>query len=124
MTTEPDFDRAFNGFRRMLRANAALLQVKADTPDYFCLETKSPLRKGERLAVAALKKNKNYVSFHLTPVYLYPDLLRTISPELKKRMQGKGCFNFTTLPDRDLVEEMAELVRAGTDAVTKRALLR
>lgn len=41
--------------------------------------------------------NKNYVSFHLFPVYMFPDLLQTISPELKNRMQGKSCFNFKTI---------------------------
>lgn len=105
----------------MLRANAKLLRVKTDTPDDFTLETKAPLRKGERMPVAAVKKNKNYVSFHFVLVYIYPDLLRTISPQLKKRMQGKGCFNFDS-PDSALFDELAELVRAGIDAFNRRGL--
>ena len=28
------------------------------------------------------------------PVYMFPDLLDGISPELRRRMQGKSCFNF------------------------------
>ena len=121
MTTQQDFDGAFRGLRRMLRANAKLLRVKTDTPDGFSLETAAPLRKGERLWVAAVKKNKSYVSFHFVLVYIYPDLLRKISPQLKKRMQGKGCFNFTA-PDRALFDELAELVRAGIDAFKRRGL--
>jgi hypothetical protein len=121
MTTQQDFDGAFRGLRRMLLANAKLLRVKTDAPDDFSLETEAPMRNGERLWVAAVKKNKNYVSFHFVPVYMYPDLLRKISPQLKKRMQGKGCFNFKA-PDRDLLDELAKLVRAGTDALMKRGL--
>ena len=121
MAKQEDFDGAFDGLRRMLRANAKMLRVKTDTPDDFTLETETPLRKGERIAVAAVKKNKNYVSFHFIPIYIYPDLVRKISPELKKRMQGKGCFNFNA-PDRVLLEELAELVRAGIDAYKRRGL--
>jgi hypothetical protein len=36
---------------------------------------------------------KNYVIYHLMPVYLNPGLLEGMSPGLRKRMQGKSCFN-------------------------------
>jgi hypothetical protein len=45
-------------------------------------------------------------------VYAYPDLLKTMSPELKKRMQGKSCFNFKEV-DEKLFKELAQLTRAG-----------
>ena len=51
---------------------------------------------------------KNYVSYHLMPVYMYSDLVKEISPELKKRMQGKSCFNFKQV-DKDLFKQLAEL---------------
>jgi hypothetical protein len=44
------------------------------------------------------------------PVYAWPDLLEDASPELRKRMQGKSCFNFTTV-DEALLAELAELTR-------------
>lgn len=46
------------------------------------------------------------------PVYVFPDLLETISPELKEHMQGKSCFNFKTL-DSDLFEELKQLTNEG-----------
>jgi hypothetical protein len=121
MPKESDFDGAFKGLRRLLKARAANLFVKADTPESYYLETKEPLRKGERMFVAAVKKNKNYVSFHLVTIYMYPDLLRSVSADLKKRMQGKACFNFTA-PDPTLFAELAELVDEGFDAFKKRGL--
>ncbi len=42
------------------------------------------------------------------PVYVNPALLEAISPELRKRMQGKSCFNFKTI-DMQLFEELAAL---------------
>lgn len=38
------------------------------------------------------------------PVYMFPGLLAGISPELKRRMQGRSCFNFRQLDDRLMVE--------------------
>ena len=40
--------------------------------------------------------------------------LEGISPALKKRMQGKSCFNFTTI-DEPLFSELAELTRRGAE---------
>ena len=42
------------------------------------------------------------------PVYMFPDLLEGISPELRKHMQGKSCFNFRKV-DPALFSELAEL---------------
>jgi hypothetical protein len=61
---------------------------------------------------AAVRIGKGYVSYYFMPVYMNPRLEATISEELKARMQGKACFNFTQ-PDPELFEELAELTRAG-----------
>lgn len=121
MPKQNDFDGAFKGLRRLLKARTAKLFVKQDSPGDYMIETKEPLWKGERLFVAAIKKNKNYVSFHLMTVYMYPELVRKMSPALKKRMQGKGCFNFTA-PDAVLFEELAGVVDAGFKAFKERGL--
>lgn len=61
----------------------------------------------------SVKVGKAYVSFHLMPLYMCAPLTAGISPELKKRMQGKTCFNFKTVPDRDLLDEVEKLTAAG-----------
>ncbi len=38
-----------------------------------------------------------------------------ISPQLKKRMQGKSCFNFTQI-DPALLDELARLTERGFKA--------
>ncbi len=40
------------------------------------------------------------------PVYVFPELLGAVRPLLRKRMQGKSCFNFTRV-DPALFEELA-----------------
>jgi len=48
------------------------------------------------------------------PVYIFPDLLKNISPALKKRMQGKSCFNFTKI-DEALIAELDDLTKRGIE---------
>ena len=57
--------------------------------------------------MAAVQIKKNYVSYHLMPVCA-PEILKKVSPALKKRMQGKTCFNFKK-PDKVLFEELERL---------------
>lgn len=56
------------------------------------------------------------------PVYVFPELLINISPELKKRMQGKSCFNFKQV-DKKLFKELEVLTKKGFDAFRKADLL-
>lgn len=51
---------------------------------------------------------KNYVSFYLMPVYAQSALQDAISPALRKRMQGKSCFNFVAV-DEPLFQELTQL---------------
>jgi hypothetical protein len=67
---------------------------------------------GKDVWFGAVRTGKAYVSFHLITVYVFPDLLENVSPELKKRMQGKSCFNFTK-PDAALFKEVATLTEAS-----------
>src|SRR3979411_2030119 len=64
--------------------------------------------------VPGVRPGKRYVSFYLMPVYGFPELLRTMSPELRRRMQGKSCFNFATV-DEALLAELAAVAGRGLD---------
>jgi hypothetical protein len=56
------------------------------------------------------------------PIYANPKLLKDISPELKRRMQGKSCFNFTTI-DKKLLKELSYLTKTGFDFYKTNGLL-
>jgi hypothetical protein len=70
----------------------------------------------------AVQIKKNYVSFHLMPVYVNPKLLKGISPDLKKRMQGKSCFNFKKV-DETLFKELSNLTKEGFEFYQKNGML-
>lgn len=114
-----DFSEVFTALRAILSPYAAELDVQVDTPSEFSLDSRHRMKNGKPLFFGAVQVKKNYVSFHLMPVYVEPKLLAGLSADLRKRMQGKSCFNFTQV-DRRLFEELATLTRAGFANYRKR----
>ncbi len=112
-----DFPGVFDTLKTVLGKYAKRLSIKTDTPAEYTLVTKSPSpfpqHKGHPMEFASIRTGKAYVSFHLMPLYMHAPLSNTISPELKKRMQGKTCFNFKTEPDKELLAELHRLTGAG-----------
>lgn len=97
----------------MLQKHAAKLLVTADTPtDFMVASAQKTDRIGRPLFVAGVQIRKRYVSYHLMPVYAVPSVLKGMSPALKKRMQGKGCFNFTDV-DAAQLKELSTLTKTG-----------
>lgn len=109
----------FASLRELLLPYADDLAVVHDTPEQYYLDTAHVMPNGKPLFFAAAKIGKRYVSFHLMPVYVNSALLDGLSDDLRKRMQGKSCFNFRQIADvpRD---ELARLARAGYDDYRKR----
>lgn len=107
----------FAALKPVMARHAKRLSVKADTSVEYTLVTKSaspfPQHKGQPLYFGSVRLGKAYVSFHLVPLYMCPALTGSISPALKKRMQGKACFNFKTDPEPALINELKRLTEAG-----------
>jgi hypothetical protein len=76
------------------------------------LEAPSILHRKKPLYFAGVRTGKNYVSFHLLYLYFNPAATKAVPPALKKRMQGKACFNFTTV-DEDCFAELGRLIADG-----------
>ena len=105
-------DDVFDALRALLVDRVAGLDVKRDEPGDYYVDTFHLRDNKQALFFGAVKTGKRYVSYHLMPVYVNPGLLDGLSPELRKRMQGKSCFNFTKI-DLTLFEELAELTERG-----------
>jgi hypothetical protein len=108
-----DFDAILAVLKPVLARYADRLTVTADSPAGYSLDTKSPSpfpqHKGHPMFFGAVRPGKAYVSFHLMPLYMCPELMARVPPALKKRMQGKSCFNFKAAPEPELVQALAEL---------------
>jgi len=114
MSPQSDFSLIFEHLKSILRPFEPKLTVTADTPGAYSLDGPYSEKWKKQLFFGSAQIKKNYVSFYLMPVYMFPDLMKDISPELKKRMQGKSCFNFKKV-EPDLFEELAELTRKGAE---------
>lgn len=113
-----DFAAAFAALKPVLGKYEKRLSVKSDTPMEYTVLTKSaspfPQHKGEPLYFGSVRLGKAYVSFHLVALYMCPVMGKSVTPALKKRMQGKACFNFKAPPEPEL---MADLKKLTAEAV-------
>lgn len=112
MGNQERFQEVFDRLRGILQNFAVGLECNRDQRGDYYLNTKHVMKNKKPLFFGAVQIKKNYVSYHLMPVYVYPELLDSVSPELKQRMQGKSCFNFKSA-DAKLFEELAALTNAG-----------
>jgi hypothetical protein len=108
---QPDFAAVDRRLRQMLEPLRARLSVTKDGPGGLVLEI--PGLEGKPWGyVAGIRPGKRYVSYYLMSLYALPELADSMSPALRRRMQGKSCFNFSRV-DEPLFEELARITRAG-----------
>ncbi len=91
-----NFDAVFRALKPLFSRYESRLDVAADEPGKYYLKSKTPVFRGKPMWFGGVEIKKNYVSFHLVAMYVFPELAAKLSPELKKRKQGKGCFNFSS----------------------------
>ncbi len=112
-----EFEVAFSELKRVFAGHLSRLAVKKDTATEYSLNTlvpsPFPQHKGQPMWFASVRRGKAYVSYHLMPLYMNPPLLRTVSDSLKKRMQGKTCFNFKAAPEPELLKDLGRLVESA-----------
>ncbi|MEM6709406.1 MAG: hypothetical protein AAF648_11525 [Pseudomonadota bacterium] len=113
--TDPELSAVFEDLKTLLKPQLKSLDVVRDAPGDLSLNTKQLDHNGKPVFFSSVKIGKGKVSFHLFPIYCHPELLSDLSPELKKRMQGKSCFNFK-VRDPALFKELKSLVTAGAKA--------
>jgi len=119
MTKQSDLRATFEKLREILQPYQSQLIVIADTSDHYALETPYVMKNKHRMYFSGIKIGKNYVSYHLMPVYTCEEVRDAISPALKKRMQGKSCFNFS-VPDEKLFKQLAKLTKIGFQRFTSK----
>ena len=103
---QPVFEALAARYRRA--AEGVLVKSDTDTEVIFA----APSSDGDETWLGGVQWKKRYVSVHVFPVYVEPALLDDVSAALKKRMQGKSCFNFTKA-DEALFDELEALVARG-----------
>ena len=120
--TEPALQPVHERLKSILAPYRGKLAVARDGPGGMTLEL--PGFEGKPWGFAAgTRLGKRYVSYYLMGVYGNDGPGPSISPELRKRMQGKSCFNFTKIDD-ELFHELDLLTARCHDYFDKDGLLR
>lgn len=119
---QPDFQSVFAALKEILKPYEKQLRINTDKPACYAIEMRDIFHRGKPLYFAGVRLGKAYVSYYLMPVYMNPPLMKQISPDLKKRMQGKACFNFSAV-DPALFRELAQLTSAGLKCFKSQKLL-
>jgi hypothetical protein len=112
MPDKNNFPEVFTKLKAIFQPYVKKMDVAQDSQTYYLLNTRHIMKNKQPLCFGGVRLGKAYVSFYLMSVYAWPDLLKSMSPELKKRMQGKSCFNFKEV-DEKLFKELAKLTKAG-----------
>ena len=112
MTTNNEFQEIFIALKNILSRHEKKLVVVTDKEGSYYLDTAHIMKNKKPMYFGSTIIKKNYVSFYLMPVYVDPNLLDGMSPELKKRQQGKSCFNFKSM-DKTLFKELEKITKAG-----------
>lgn len=120
MTGTIDLTSVYARLKPLLERFAAELWVTADTEGNYSLDVPTSGKKA--MFFGAVQVKKNYVSYYLMPVYVHPELLQDMSESLRRRMQGKSCFNFSRIDEANIAE-LSELTQKGFDAFREDGLL-
>jgi hypothetical protein len=108
------FEAVFGRLRGILEPYGRRLHVSADSATLYGIDMASGAERNPTTWFGGVRLGKRYVSYDLMPVYVEPSLLEGASPELRRRMQGKSCFNFGAI-DEGLFAELEALTRRGYD---------
>ena len=107
-----EFPILFDRFKAMLQPYLGRLHVSDDRPGSYAVDTAPDGARSPATYFGGARVGKRYVSYYLMPLYSDPSLADDLSPELRKRRQGKSCFNLSTV-DEALLAELEALTRRG-----------
>ena len=117
-----NFEETFERLKTILKPLEKELTKKTDEPGKYYLVSNKLNEKKQETWFGGVEIKKNYVSFHLVPLYYFPELLDNISPELKKRLTGKACFNFKK-PDETIFADLENLTKAGFETFKQKEMI-
>jgi hypothetical protein len=119
-----DLDKLFEDIKKTLEKHSEGLSAKSEIigsqtkllkPSYHLYGTKKVSlfnKKPQQTYIGGVIKQKNYVSFYLSPVYSHPELRKEVDPELVKFLKGKSCFNINKYY-ADLLKNIDEILSIG-----------
>lgn len=119
MSKSQDLSPVFTALVKIMKKHEKQLELVDNTEKNYSLYGSYSEKFKKKLFFGSVQIKKNYVSYYLMAVYMYADLAKEIPTNLKKRMQGKSCFNFNKI-DNELFNQLATLSEKSYKAFIKR----
>ncbi|WP_350293992.1 hypothetical protein [uncultured Croceitalea sp.] len=110
--------KLFEELKSILKEYEGQLSLAHDKSTNYYLNTSANEKNKKGEFFGAVQVKKSYIAYHLMPVYYNPELLDSVSEDLKKRMQGKSCFNFNQ-ENKELLKELAEITKTSFEHYKK-----
>lgn len=122
MPNQDQFPELFAQLKALLAPYASRMVLTEDNDQGYSMNLPYSAQYQREVFFGAAQIKKNYVSFYVMPVYMFPDLLEDSSVELQKRMQGKSCFNFKK-SDPAVFAELQALLEKSVRRLEQEGLL-
>ena len=119
MAQPAEFDATFEALRALFKPYERHFVVIVNKPGKYYLSYNTPKTASGTIWFGGAEIKKNYVTYHFVPIYAAPALVKTLPASLKKRMQGKGCFNFTAIEPAQM-KALKTLTKKGFDSFIKK----
>jgi len=100
----------FNRLRKVMAAYEKLLTCTGDNENSYELYTTHIMKNKKPLFFGGVKINKNFVSYHLMGLYVFPEMVEQIDPKLRALLKGKSCFNVKRL-DEHLLDQLERITQ-------------
>lgn len=73
MIKDSNYQRVFDELKSILVGFADDLMCEENAADHYYLNTKHVMKNKKPMFFGAVRVRKNYVSYHLMPVYVFPE---------------------------------------------------
>jgi hypothetical protein len=115
-----DLDEIFNKLKEVLKKHASDLdtfdefinskaKIKKDSYHLYGKDEVEIYSKKQKVFLAGIVKQKNYVGFYFMPIYSDPKKF-SISDDLKRTLHGKTCFY---IKDLSLMKQVEDILIKG-----------
>jgi len=112
----------YEALAQILVPYARMFQSEMHPRMGYCLRAKTTERPPKELYFGGVQIHQEHVSFHLFPLYSFPDLEAKLSPELRQRQEGKTSFHIERGADPALLRELDSLTRACFERLRSQGL--
>lgn len=112
----------FERLKAIMASYAGNLVIRSDSATLFEIDTRRLQPNGKSMPFGAIRIRREYVSYHLTPILVSPQLLAEVSKYLRSHIRDEATFAFTRI-DESLFREVAAVTKMAYESFKQRGFV-